>query len=53
MESSYSAASTKHGDYEDILEWLGEDFDPEYFDPKDVSFWVAKISKFVSLVFGK
>jgi Plasmid pRiA4b ORF-3-like protein len=28
----------KHEDYEDTLEWLGEDFDPEYFDPKDVSF---------------
>lgn len=25
-------------DYEDIAEWMGEDFDPEYFDPKDVSF---------------
>jgi hypothetical protein len=25
-------------EYEDTLEWLGEDFDPEYFDPKDVSF---------------
>jgi hypothetical protein len=25
-------------DYEDTLEWMGEDFDPEYFDPKDVSF---------------
>ena len=28
----------KHEDYEVTLEWLGEDFDPEYFDPKDVSF---------------
>ncbi|AKB75357.1 hypothetical protein MSLAZ_2096 [Methanosarcina lacustris Z-7289] len=28
----------KHEDYEDNVEWLGEDFDPEYFDPKDVSF---------------
>lgn len=25
-------------EYEDTVEWLGEDFDPEYFDPKDVSF---------------
>ena len=28
----------EHEDYEDNVEWLGEDFDPEYFDPKDVSF---------------
>jgi len=28
----------KHEEYEDNVEWLGEDFDPEYFDPKDVSF---------------
>lgn len=26
-----------HPEYEDTIEWLGEDFDPEYFDPKDVS----------------
>ena len=25
-----------HPEYEDTVEWLGEDFDPEYFDPKDV-----------------
>ncbi len=25
-----------HPEYEDSIEWLGEDFDPEYFDPKDV-----------------
>lgn len=25
-------------EYEDIVEWLGEDFDPEYFDPEDISF---------------
>ena len=25
-------------EYEDTREWIGEDFDPEYFDPKDVSF---------------
>lgn len=25
-------------EYEDTVLWLGEDFDPEYFDPKDVSF---------------
>ncbi|HIH75507.1 MAG TPA: plasmid pRiA4b ORF-3 family protein [Methanosarcina sp.] len=28
----------EHEDYEDTILWLGEDFDPEYFDPKDVSF---------------
>lgn len=25
-------------EYEETREWVGEDFDPEYFDPKDVSF---------------
>lgn len=25
-------------EYEDTVLWLGESFDPEYFDPKDVSF---------------
>jgi hypothetical protein len=25
-------------EHEDTVLWLGEDFDPEYFDPKDVSF---------------
>ncbi|PAV13365.1 hypothetical protein ASJ81_18160 [Methanosarcina spelaei] len=25
-------------EYEDTVEWLGEDFDPEYFNPKDVAF---------------
>ncbi len=28
----------EHEEYEDTLELLGEYFDPEYFDPKDVSF---------------
>jgi hypothetical protein len=28
----------EHEDYEDTVLWLGKDFDPEYFDPKDVSF---------------
>ena len=27
-----------HPEYEDTIEWLGEDFDPEHFDPKDISF---------------
>ncbi|AKB52631.1 hypothetical protein MSBRW_3378 [Methanosarcina barkeri str. Wiesmoor] len=25
-------------EYEDTVEWLGEDFDPEYFDPNDIAF---------------
>jgi hypothetical protein len=29
---------SEHEEYEDTVEWLGGDFDPEYFDPKDVSF---------------
>ena len=28
----------KHEDYKDILEWMGEDFDPEKFDPAAVVF---------------
>jgi len=28
----------EHDEYEETVEWLGEDFDPEYFDPKDISF---------------
>ncbi|MDI9394771.1 MAG: plasmid pRiA4b ORF-3 family protein [Euryarchaeota archaeon] len=28
----------EHEEYEDTVSWLGGDFDPEYFDPKDVSF---------------
>ena len=28
----------EHEEYEDTVEWVGEDFDPEYFDPKAVSF---------------
>lgn len=26
-----------HEEYEDYIEWLGEDFDPEYFDKDDVT----------------
>ncbi len=29
---------TEHEEYEDTVLWLGKDFDPEHFDPKDVSF---------------
>jgi hypothetical protein len=27
----------KHKEYESIIEWLGEDFDPEYFDKNNVN----------------
>lgn len=28
----------KHPDYEDILDWLGDDYDPSDFDPREVYF---------------
>lgn len=28
----------EHEEYGDTIEWLGEEFDPEYFDPKDITF---------------
>lgn len=27
----------KHPEYEDLIEWMGKDFNPEYFDLKDVN----------------
>jgi len=27
-----------HVEYEETIEWLGEEFDPEYFDPKGINF---------------
>lgn len=33
----------EHEEYGDTVEWLEEDFDPEYFDPKDVSFQAGKV----------
>ncbi len=27
-----------HAEYEETIEWLGEEFDPEHFDPKEVNF---------------
>lgn len=27
-----------HVEYEETIEWLGEEFDPEHFDPKEVNF---------------
>ena len=29
----------KHEEYEEMLEWLGGEFDPEYFDVEEVSFY--------------
>lgn len=28
----------KDPDHEETMEWLGEDFDPEHFDPKEIVF---------------
>lgn len=28
----------KHEEHEEMLEWIGEDFDPEHFDAKEVNF---------------
>ncbi|MEM2959403.1 MAG: hypothetical protein QW261_13980 [Candidatus Jordarchaeaceae archaeon] len=28
----------KHEEYQETLEWLGGEFDPEHFDPKEVKF---------------
>jgi len=27
-----------HEEYEEMIEWVGEDFDPEYFNPQEVVF---------------
>lgn len=27
----------KHPEHEDIKEWVGENYDPDYFDPEDVN----------------
>ncbi|MDP3103334.1 MAG: plasmid pRiA4b ORF-3 family protein [Candidatus Methanoperedens sp.] len=27
-----------HAEYEETIEWLGEEFDPEHFDPKEIYF---------------
>lgn len=29
---------SKHKQHEELLEWVGGKFDPEYFDPKEVNF---------------
>ena len=28
----------KHKEYKEMLEWVGGEFDPEHFDPKEVTF---------------
>ncbi|MCK9452461.1 MAG: plasmid pRiA4b ORF-3 family protein [Bacteroidales bacterium] len=33
----------KHEEHEDILEWLGEDFDPKYFDAAEVNAVFKKV----------
>ena len=33
----------KHSDYEDMMEWIGESFDPYSFDPKEIMFDDPKI----------
>jgi hypothetical protein len=38
MELLEVLADPDHDEYEDMLEWAGEDFDPEYFDAKEVRF---------------
>ncbi len=36
-------ASPDHPEHESILEWVGEDFDPEAFDPAEVNSRLARI----------
>jgi hypothetical protein len=32
-------SNPEHEEYEETMEWLGEGFDPEYFDPEEIEFW--------------
>lgn len=36
-------ANTKHPEYEERMEWLSDDFDPEEFDPESVEFDDPKV----------
>lgn len=36
-------ANPKHEQYEDMIEWVGEDFDPERFDLEDTNAGLAKL----------
>ncbi|MBF0592027.1 MAG: plasmid pRiA4b ORF-3 family protein [Nitrospirae bacterium] len=38
MELLNALSDTEHPEHEDMTEWIGEDFDPEYFDAKNVRF---------------
>jgi len=38
-------SNPEHSDYEDMKEWIGEDFNPEYFDIKDVNQHLAQLKK--------
>jgi hypothetical protein len=35
----------EHEEHEDLLEWLGDAYDPEHFDPKEVLFEDPKESE--------
>lgn len=37
-EMLVTLSDPEHEDYEDTVEWLGEVFDPEYFDPAEIHF---------------
>lgn len=37
MELLEVIGNPRHKEYEDMIEWVGEDFDPEEFDPEDVN----------------
>jgi len=39
-----------HEDYEEILEWVGEEFDPEHFDVNEVG--LNKLNKRKKFLFG-
>ena len=34
----FEILNPSHVEYEETIEWLGEEFDPEHFDPKEVNF---------------
>lgn len=37
MELLEVIKNPRHKEYEDMIEWVGEDFDPEEFDPEDAN----------------
>ncbi len=36
---------TSHPEYDEMLEWIGEDFDPEYFDVNHINDLLSKFAK--------